>query len=186
MKGKENISLVLSSASLFASLIAICRSFSRKEELGIDYLGIIVGMLAFLTAMLIAFIWNGYTLRDKEIDKKLDLLQNSSKKAIAEDMFYTAYSELMNASVSYGMYRIALKKVIASLNLDFTEEKAELIFSEQQAKQFLFFWGKEDEIIKTQIEELKGIKNKSKAVDSFIKVLVAFKNEQDGENHPKA
>lgn len=179
MKVKENISLMLSSVSLLASVIAICRTFQREEELGIDYLGIIVGMLAFLTAILIAFVWNGYALRDKEIDKKLDLLQNSSKKAIAEDMFYTAYSELMNAGVSYGKYVIALKKVIAALNLDFSEEKAELVFGEQQAKYFLFSWGREDGIIKTQIEELKGIKNKSKAVDSFIKVLSDFENKQD-------
>lgn len=179
MKVKENISLMLSSVSLLASVIAICRTFQREEELGIDYLGIIVGMLAFLTAILIAFVWNGYALRDKEIDKKLDLLQNSSKKAIAEDMFYTAYSELVNAGVSYGKYVIALKKVIAALNLDFSEEKAELVFGEQQAKYFLFSWGREDGIIKTQIEELKGIKNKSKAVDSFIKVLSDFENKQD-------
>ena len=101
MKNKENLALVLSITAVILSVIAICNVYPRNLELGMDYLGIIVGMLAFLTAILIAFVWNGYALRDKEIDKKLDLLQNSSKKAIAEDMFYTAYSELMNAGVSF-------------------------------------------------------------------------------------
>lgn len=76
---KEDISLILSCIAIIISIVSICRSFHAEEELGIDYLGIIVGMLAFFTAILIAFVWNGYALIDKEIDKKLCLLQNSSE-----------------------------------------------------------------------------------------------------------
>lgn len=183
---KENVSLTLSIVSLFASVISACWSFPRSEGFGIDYLGLIVGMLAFLTAMLIAFIWNGYALRDKEIDKKLDLLKNSSVKAIAEDMFYTAYKELYTSGNLYFSYQLALKKAIAALNLDFSEEKAELIFGQQNAKDFLFFWGKENQYIDNQIDDLKKIKNKSNAVESFINTLVDFKKEKDRENNPSS
>lgn len=183
---KENVSLTLSIVSLIASVISACWSFPRSEGFGIDYLGLIVGMLAFLTAMLIAFIWNGYALRDKEIDKKLDLLKNSSVKAIAEDMFYTAYKELYTSGNLYFSYQLALKKAIAALNLDFSEEKAELIFGQQNAKDFLFFWGKDSQYIDNQIDDLKKIKNKSNAVESFINTLVDFKKEKDRENNPSS
>ena len=183
---KEDISLALSIAALGCSIASICRTFSRGDELGIDYLGIIVGMLAFLTAILIAFVWNGYAVRDKEMDRKINLLQNSSKKAIAEDMLYTAYSEMLNAGNVYMSYRIALKKAVAALNLDFTEEKAELICSRPNAKEFIFFWGNEEGCVSNQISDLKLIKNKSKSIDSFIRTLTVFKEEQDRKNKPKA
>lgn len=182
---KEDVSLTLSALALSCSIASICRTFSRGSELGIDYLGIIIGMLAFLTAILIAFVWNGYAVRDKEIDRKIDLLQNSSKKAIAEDMLYTAYSEMINAGNVYMMYRIALKKAIAALNLDFTEEKAELICSRPNADEFISFWGNEPGCVLCQIDDLKLVKNKSKSIESFIRTLVAFKEEQDRNNNPK-
>ena len=151
-----------------------------------DYLGVIVGMLAFLTAILIAFVWNGYAVRDKEMDRKINLLQNSSKKAIAEDMLYTAYSEMLNAENVYMQYRIALKKAIAALNLDFTEEKAELICSHPNANEFFLFWGREPGCVSNQINDLKLVKNKSKSIESFIRALTILEKEQDRKNKPKA
>lgn len=183
---KENISLILSFVAFICSLISLCRSFAREGYLGIDYLGVIVGMLAFLTAILIAFVWNGYAVRDKEIDKKLSLLQDSSKKAIAEDMLYTAYSAMINSGNVYTMYRIALKKAVAALNLDFTEEKADLICSHPNAEEFISFWGEDPECVSNQINDLQLIKNKSDSIESFIQTLTVFKKKQDRKDKPKA
>lgn len=182
---KENASLALSLVALAGSIIAICRSCERSDELGVDYLGIIVGMLAFLTAILIAFVWNGYAVRDKEMDRKLSLMQNSSKKAIAEHMFYSAYGEMIKAGNIYESYRIALKKAIASLNLDFTEEKADLVCSCPTANEFISLWGREPEYVDNQIVDLKLIRHQSKAVESFIATLLIFKEKQDGQRDPK-
>ena len=69
-------------ASFFMSLIAICRTCPREvtqQNLGFDYMGVIVGIFALLVTVLIG--WNIYTLIDlKELSKKSkDMEENFSK-----------------------------------------------------------------------------------------------------------
>lgn len=59
---KENWALVLSIVSVVISIIAICISCPHKAELGFDYQGVIVGILALLVTMLIG--WNIYSIID--------------------------------------------------------------------------------------------------------------------------
>ena len=55
----------------------------RGENLSFDYMGIIVGILSLLVGFLVA--WQIY--QTIEVDKKIEAINNSSKDAIAEDMF---------------------------------------------------------------------------------------------------
>lgn len=71
MKTNEIISLGASCTALACSLIALFHVLPR--ELGLDYLGVIVGILAFLITLLLG--WNIYTVVDfkrkiEELDKK--------------------------------------------------------------------------------------------------------------------
>ena len=72
MKNKNYLALGISVIALMVSIIAICVAGYRAPELSVDYLGVIVGVLALLVTVLIG--WNIYTLIDidrirKEISK---------------------------------------------------------------------------------------------------------------------
>jgi hypothetical protein len=60
MRIEGKISIAISLIAIIISIIAICNAYPR--ELGIDYLGWIVGVLALLTTILIG--WNIYTTID--------------------------------------------------------------------------------------------------------------------------
>lgn len=60
MKKEGKISLIISLIAIVFSIIAICHIYPR--ELGLDYLGWIVGILALLTTILLG--WNIYTIID--------------------------------------------------------------------------------------------------------------------------
>ena len=49
----------MSIAAIICSVVAICVSLPSVPELGIDYIGVIVGILSLLVTMLIGWqIWN--------------------------------------------------------------------------------------------------------------------------------
>lgn len=70
MKKKENkhenrivwIALGLSAIAIIVSIIAICIACPHVPELGFDYQGVIVGILALLVTMLIG--WNIFSIID--------------------------------------------------------------------------------------------------------------------------
>lgn len=55
----NTITLILSAISIMASVAALCRTYPHTSDLGMDYQGVIVGMLALLVTILIG--WQIYT-----------------------------------------------------------------------------------------------------------------------------
>lgn len=69
-----NLCLILSVLSIIIALIALCNDYPRiipKENLGLDYIGIIIGILSFLLAILA--IMFGYNILEikKQLRKKI-------------------------------------------------------------------------------------------------------------------
>ena len=57
-KYRNIVILILSGISILVSIIALCRTYPHTSDLGMDYQGIIVGILALLVTVLIG--WNIY------------------------------------------------------------------------------------------------------------------------------
>ena len=56
----------MSIAAIICSVVAICVSLPSAPELGIDYIGVIVGILSLLVTMLIGWqIWNTIAIEKK-------------------------------------------------------------------------------------------------------------------------
>lgn len=90
--------MLISCVAITLSVIAICNVYPR--QLGLDYLGMIVGVLALLTTILIG--WNIYTLIDiKEIHKRYISIINqvdiSQHKVLAvqENANWMIYHQLL-------------------------------------------------------------------------------------------
>ena len=58
-KYRNTITLILSAISIMVSVAALCRTYPHTSDLGMDYQGVIVGMLALLVTILIG--WQIYT-----------------------------------------------------------------------------------------------------------------------------
>ena len=72
----------LSIAAIICSVVAICVSLPSTPELGIDYIGVIVGILSLLVTMLIGWqIWNVIAI-DKKIDGKVKQTSDSLTESI--------------------------------------------------------------------------------------------------------
>ena len=72
----------LSIAAIICSVLAICVSLPSAPELGIDYIGVIVGILSLLVTMLIGWqIWNVIAI-DKKIDGKVKQTSDSLTESI--------------------------------------------------------------------------------------------------------
>lgn len=85
MKNCGNISIVISIIAIVLSIIAICNVYPR--ELGIDYLGLIVGVLALITTILLG--WQIFLLFDiksikEEVLKRDDYIYLRSERNFAE------------------------------------------------------------------------------------------------------
>ena len=60
----------MSIAAIICSVVAICVSLPSAPELGIDYIGVIVGILSLLVTMLIGWqIWNVIAIDKKVKDE---------------------------------------------------------------------------------------------------------------------
>ena len=72
----------LSIAAIICSVVAICVSLPSAPELGIYYIGVIVGILSLLVTMLIGWqIWNVIAI-DKKIDGKVKQTSDSLTESI--------------------------------------------------------------------------------------------------------
>ena len=72
----------LSIAAIICSVVAICVSLPSAPELGIDYIGVIVGILSLLVTMLIGWqIWTVIAI-DKKIDGKVKQTSDSLTESI--------------------------------------------------------------------------------------------------------
>gem|GEM_PF-2775313 len=78
---KKNFKLLtiqlFSMLALVLSVISVCRSYCRTEDLGFDYSGVFVGVLSVLVTFLVA--WNIYSVID--INSKVKEMQKEIKEA---------------------------------------------------------------------------------------------------------
>nr|DAU79289.1 MAG TPA: hypothetical protein [Caudoviricetes sp.] len=164
----------ISVVSFILSIAALCRTYPRYisyEEcnLGFDYMGVIVGALALLVGFLVA--WQIYKTID--VDKKIAMMSNSSRDAIAEDMFYRGYSNGMGGNGN--SFFPAMRACVAALNLNFTEEKAACFLEIIEYYEALLR-NNIQLIDKTKLE-IDKIRFKSKSIDKCYKILAQKKKE---------
>lgn len=78
-KYREAITPILSVISIILSMIAICRTYPHTSDLGMDYQGVIVGILSLLVTVLVG--WNIYTIIDFNSARKyVDNMKNEMDK----------------------------------------------------------------------------------------------------------
>ena len=76
----NTITLILSAISIMVSVAALCRTYPHTSDLGMDYQGVIVGMLALLVTILIGWqIYTAINVREELKDIK-DLRREINKQ----------------------------------------------------------------------------------------------------------
>lgn len=164
----------ISVVSFILSIAALCRTYPRyisyeKYNLGFDYMGVIVGVLALLVGFLVA--WQIYKTID--VDKTIAMMSHSSRDAIAEDMFYRGYSN--GISGNGNAFFPTVRTCVAALNLNFTEEKAAYFL--EIIESYLWGLGNDIRTIDSIESEIDKIKFKSKSIDKCYKILAQKKKE---------
>lgn len=116
MKTERIIIYVVIIVSLVLSVIANCRSLPRT--VGLDYIGVIVGVLTLLVALLVG--WNIYTVVD--FDKKTNSMEIKIRSVIErmnKEMKHTvrAYTLFLSAGNGYSMgnTEIAINNYISAI-----------------------------------------------------------------------
>ena len=81
MKSKINITIITCLVSMIFSIIALCLSIPRSQELNFDYLGLLVGIQSLIVTILIG--WNIYCLVDlKSLRSEQEILKSDSNVQI--------------------------------------------------------------------------------------------------------
>lgn len=81
----------LSIAAIICSVVAICVSLPSAPELGIDYMGVIVGILSFLVTLLIGWqIYNAVTIEKRikgEVERTRNEIDSYFNKQKVENLY---------------------------------------------------------------------------------------------------
>lgn len=105
------IAIWTSMAALAVGVAAIAIAYPRKEELGFDYTGVIVGILSLLVMILIGYeIFRAFTFNKKvkkEVKKKLKNTEYSAS--------CLALAQLGNALYGTGQHALALQSLFNAL-----------------------------------------------------------------------
>lgn len=129
-KSRWNWALGMSGIAMAISLIAICASAEAEHMKDYDYLGMIIGALALLVAVLIG--WNIYSLIDlketkREIDKTIKDRVNIAKEEALWEIYRTAFEMHARNPTFSGNYsiepfiRYGLMYVSSSMILNFND-----------------------------------------------------------------
>lgn len=134
----------LSIAAIVCSVVAICVSLPSAPELGIDYIGVIVGILSLLVTMLIGWqIWNVIAIDKKIRDevnkakssfiKEIEVIKDSSYIALQKLQFKTelvnvnSYMSNNHLEQAIESIRSLLDSAITINEVDFLREAATVI-----------------------------------------------------------
>lgn len=165
----------LSIAAIICSVVAICVSLPSTPELGIDYIGVIVGILSLLVTMLIGWqIWNVIAI-DKKIRNEVNKVRSSFVKEteVIKDSSYIALqklqfkTELVNVEsyMSNSSFdrvveniRTLLDSAIAINEVEFLREAAWVIIStKERINKILSFPGQRDRIDSIYVGIIKDV-----------------------------
>lgn len=87
------IQTTLSLIAIILSIVAICVTYPRSADSGLDYIGIIVGILGVLVAILVGWqLYNALNLRELVIDTQKAKRDAVEAKIQAEQMLNTTQS----------------------------------------------------------------------------------------------
>ena len=114
--------ILISVLALVFSIISICRSFYRTVDLGFDYMGVIVGVLAILVTCLVA--WNIHSAIEanhkiKDMLNEIDNIRSSidSDKITSERKINKLKAELYDNVVSINRHILGFEKSAVSTHL---------------------------------------------------------------------
>ncbi len=178
-KYREAITPILSVISIILSMIAICRAYPHTYDLGMDYQGVIVGILSLLVTVLVG--WNIYTIIDfnKSRDKLKELestISNSSNESLATSAFdvFMIYhylllkrdsSGLEYRFISTGLYCIKHLSIIGDIEM--CNKVANIITDNiSSTKGITIHKELKEELLSTIVEV-----QKQKSIEGFQKVV---------------
>lgn len=115
---------MISIASLIISIASICLVSLRCEPMKADWLGILVGVLAFCTTILIAIVGGGFYFNHEIINKKIRDLDNRYADIASDSLFYNHINDIQFfMPYKYGEYFSSLNACISALNHNCNEGK---------------------------------------------------------------
>jgi len=125
MKNSKDIAktaIWVSIAALAVGVVAIIIACPRKEELGFDYMGVIVGILSLLVTCLIGYeVFRMFTFK-KSVEKKVKKkLKNAEYSASC-----LALAQLGNALYGTGQHELALQSLFNALTIGNMAKMSEL------------------------------------------------------------
>lgn len=165
-KFKTVIWRLVSAITLVLSIIAICGLYYRTTDLGFDYIGIIIGVLAILVTCLMA--WNIYSVIDanKKIDEmrnEIDNLRSSidSDKLASERKINKLKADLYDNIVSINRHILGFEKSAVSTHLltnmvssiDYLSRSEEYALAEFQIDYYFVMTNDDIEIIKKDLDK---------------------------------
>lgn len=120
-KYRNTITLILSAISIMVSVAALCRTYPHTSDLGMDYQGMIVGILALLVTVLVGM--NLYTLVDfgratKEVELLKAKLHNDINTSLALNsndtfiMYHYLITGIAPLGLEYNLIRSALSSLV--------------------------------------------------------------------------
>ena len=116
----NTITLILSAISIMVSVAALCRTYPHTSDLGMDYQGVIVGILALLVTVLVGM--NLYTLVDfgratQEVELLKAKLHNDINTSLALNsnafiMYHYLITGIAPLGLEYNLIRSALSSLV--------------------------------------------------------------------------
>ncbi len=115
---------MISVASLIISIASICLVSLRCEPMKADWLGILVGVLAFCTTILIAIVGGGFYFNHEIINKKIRDLDNRYSSIASDNMFYSHINNIQFLYIQKrGEYFSSLNACVSALSNNSDEDK---------------------------------------------------------------
>ena len=182
--------IIISVLALVFSIIAICRSFYRTVDIGFDYMGVIVGVLAILVTCLVA--WNIHSAIDanhkiSEVRNEVNNLQSSinSDRLASERKINKLKAELYDNVVSINRHIIGFEKSAVSTHMliymlssiDYLSRSEEFVVAESQIDYYYVMTKNDLELIKKDIDK--------EAFDGLYRLLYEIPNKEKIKNFSK-
>ena len=182
--------IIISVLALLFSIIAICRSFYRTVDLGFDYMGVIVCVLAILVTCLVA--WNIHSAIDanhkiSEVRNEVNNLQSSinSDRLASERKINKLKAELYDNVVSINRHIIGFEKSAVSTHMliymlssiDYLSRSEEFVVAESQIDYYYVMTKNDLELIKKDIDK--------EAFDGLYRLLYEIPNKEKIKNFSK-
>lgn len=189
----------LSIAAIICSVVAICVSLPSAPNLGMDYIGVIIGILSLLVTMLIGWqIYNVITIDKKIRDevnkakgsfvKEIEVIKDSSYIALQKLQFKTervnvnSYMSNNHWDQAVESIRSLLDSAIAINEVNLLRETAMvLINTKERINNILSFPGQRDKIDSVYIGIVQDVLAHLSANDTVVPYLIDVL--QDIKNH---